>query len=97
MIKQCLRGIALALVLVFSGATAWSAPYAALVMDARTGEVLHARSADRRLAPASLTKMMTLYLAFVEIEAGRMSNPPMMPPRPLARRSLAPNPLLPDI
>lgn len=73
MIKQCLRGIALALVLVFSGATAWSAPYAAFVMDARTGEVLHSRSADRRLAPASLTKMMTLYLAFVEIEAGRMS------------------------
>lgn len=73
MIKLCLRGFLLALVLVFSGAPGWTAPYAAFVMDARTGEVLHARSADRRLAPASLTKMMTLYLAFVEIEAGRMS------------------------
>ncbi|MCF6273798.1 MAG: serine hydrolase [Rhodobacteraceae bacterium] len=73
MIKQSFRGFLLACILVFSGATAWSAPYAAFVVDARTGEVLHARSADRRLAPASLTKMMTLYLAFVEIEAGRMS------------------------
>jgi len=73
MMKLCLRAILFALVLVFSGATAWSAPYAAFVMDARTGEVLHARSADQRLAPASLTKMMTLYLAFVEIESGRMS------------------------
>ena len=73
MMKQCLRGVLLALIVVFSGAAAWSAPYAALVMDARTGEVLHARSADRRLAPASLTKMMTLYLVFNEIESGRMS------------------------
>lgn len=73
MINNYLRKILLALVLVFSGAAVLAAPYAALVMDARTGEVLHARSADRHLAPASLTKMMTLYLAFVEIEAGRMS------------------------
>ena len=72
MMKQYLRAVSLAFILVLSGATAWSAPYAALVMDARTGEVLHSRSADRQLAPASLTKMMTLYLAFVEIESGRM-------------------------
>ncbi len=72
MMKQCLRGIVLACILVFSGAAAWAQPYAAFVMDARTGEVLHARSADRQLAPASLTKMMTLYLAFTEIRAGRM-------------------------
>ena len=47
-----------------------AAPYAALVMDARTGEVLHARSADRKLHPASLTKMMTLYLAFEAVRTG---------------------------
>jgi len=40
--------------------SAAAAPYAALVMDARSGEVLHARNADTRLHPASLTKMMTL-------------------------------------
>ncbi len=49
-----------------------AAPYAALVMDARTGEVLHARSADRKLHPASLTKMMTLYMAFEAVQAGEL-------------------------
>lgn len=49
-----------------------AAPYAALVMDARTGQVLHARSADRKLHPASLTKMMTLYLAFEAVRAGEI-------------------------
>ena len=74
MIKQCLRGVILAVIVAFSSGTAFAAPgIANFVMDARTGEVLYARSADRRLAPASLTKMMTLYLAFVEIESGRMS------------------------
>lgn len=50
-----------------------AAPYAAFVMDARTGEVLHARNADTRLHPASLTKMMTLYIAFEAVENGEIS------------------------
>ncbi|MEM9779584.1 MAG: D-alanyl-D-alanine carboxypeptidase family protein [Pseudomonadota bacterium] len=50
-----------------------AAQYAALVMDARDGTVLHARNADTRLHPASLTKMMTLYLVFDAIESGRLS------------------------
>lgn len=50
-----------------------SAPYAAMVIDARTGEVLHSRNADTRLHPASLTKMMTLYVAFEAIENGEIS------------------------
>lgn len=49
-----------------------AAPYAALVMDARTGEVLHAQSADKKLHPASLTKMMTLYLAFEAVRTGQL-------------------------
>lgn len=53
--------------------TALAAPYAAMVMDARTGKVLHARNADTRLHPASLTKMMTLYIAFEAIERGEIS------------------------
>lgn len=48
-------------------------PYAAFVMDARTGETLYSKNADTPLHPASLTKMMTLYIAFSEIESGRMS------------------------
>nr|WP_225028025.1 serine hydrolase [Xinfangfangia pollutisoli] len=50
-----------------------AAPFAAIVMDARTGEVLYEKNADSRLHPASLTKMMTLYIIFQEIEAGRLS------------------------
>lgn len=53
--------------------SAAAAPYAALVIDARTGEVLHARNADTRLHPASLTKMMTLYIAFEAIKRGEIS------------------------
>ena len=50
-----------------------AAPYAAMVMDARTGEVLHSRNADTRLHPASLTKMMTLYIAFQAVERGEIT------------------------
>jgi D-alanyl-D-alanine carboxypeptidase len=50
-----------------------AAPYAAMVIDARTGEVLHSRNADTRLHPASLTKMMTLYVAFEAIRNGEIS------------------------
>ncbi len=50
-----------------------AAPYAAYVMDARTGETLYSENAETRLHPASLTKMMTLYIAFQEIEAGNIS------------------------
>ena len=50
-----------------------AAPYAAFVMDARTGEVLYSRNANTRLHPASLTKMMTLYVVFQAVEAGEIS------------------------
>ncbi|WP_108885914.1 serine hydrolase [Pseudoprimorskyibacter insulae] len=50
-----------------------AATYAAFVMDARTGEVLHASNADARLHPASLTKMMTLYVAFEAVQNGEIS------------------------
>ncbi|WP_322889817.1 MULTISPECIES: D-alanyl-D-alanine carboxypeptidase family protein [unclassified Yoonia] len=59
--------------LISAPVRAVAAPYAALVMDARTGEVLHAQNADTRLHPASLTKMMTLYVAFQAIERGEIS------------------------
>ena len=49
-----------------------AAQYAAMVIDARDGTVLHARNADTKLHPASLTKMMTLYIAFQAIEAGEI-------------------------
>lgn len=42
--------------------------YAALVMDAHTGRVLHSRNADLQRYPASLTKIMTLYMLFDALE-----------------------------
>ncbi|WP_370304473.1 serine hydrolase [Pseudooceanicola sp.] len=53
--------------------SAVAAPYAAYVIDARTGEVLHESNADTRLHPASLTKMMTLYIAFEAVRNGEIS------------------------
>ncbi len=50
-----------------------AAPYAAVVMDARNGKIYHSRNADTRLHPASLTKMMTLYVAFQAIEKNEIS------------------------
>jgi|GEM_PF-424116 len=45
---------------------------AALVVDFGTGAVLHEQDADRRIPPASITKIMTMYLVFEDIEAGRL-------------------------
>ena len=53
--------------------SAIAAPYAAYVIDARTGKVLHEQNANTRLHPASLTKMMTLYIAFDAIQRGEIS------------------------
>lgn len=48
------------------------APYAAIVADAETGEVLYSRAADAERFPASITKVMTLYLVFEELADGRL-------------------------
>jgi D-alanyl-D-alanine carboxypeptidase (penicillin-binding protein 5/6) len=48
-----------------------SAPVAMLV-DATSGQVLHARNPERRFVPASVTKVMTLYLAFDLIAQGSL-------------------------
>ncbi|WP_116474456.1 serine hydrolase [Zobellella maritima] len=47
--------------------------YAAIVVDANTGEILHAAHADAPRYPASLTKMMTLYLLFEAMEQGKLT------------------------
>lgn len=46
--------------------------YADIVVDANTGDVLHSTQADAIRHPASLTKIMTLYLLFERLEAGRV-------------------------
>src|SRR3990172_11308694 len=60
--------------LVWSGAaTAAASRQATFVIDANTGEVFYAHNAEKQNYPASLTKMMTLYLTFEALEAGRLS------------------------
>ncbi|MCL5777910.1 serine hydrolase [Limibaculum sp. FT325] len=64
--------VALCTVVAVVSVPAKAAPYAAIVMDMRDGSVLHADNADRVQHPASLTKMMTLYLAFEAVESGQL-------------------------
>lgn len=47
--------------------------YSAIVIDAKTGQTLHQESPDALRFPASVTKVMTLYLLFEQIESGRFS------------------------
>lgn len=44
----------------------------ALLVDLSSGQVLHQRNADRRFMPASITKVMTAFLAFELIEQGKL-------------------------
>lgn len=46
--------------------------YAGIVIDAKTGKTLYAHKADQLRYPASLTKMMTLYMLFDAIENGKV-------------------------
>lgn len=46
--------------------------HAAMLVDANTGQVLHVEAADAPRYPASLTKVMTLYMVFEQIELGRL-------------------------
>jgi D-alanyl-D-alanine carboxypeptidase len=60
-------------------AQSYNPPYAAIVMDAKNGSVLHQAAADAARHPASLTKIMTLYLLFERLESGQMRLDTAMP------------------
>lgn len=47
--------------------------HSSILVDAQTGRVLEAHHADRLCYPASLTKLMTLYLTFQELSTGKMT------------------------
>lgn len=85
--------LVLALSVGLLGAGTWSrveaqsgenSRYAAIVIDAGSGEVLFARHADSRRYPASITKVMTLYLAFEALEQGRVNVDDVITVSPLA-------------
>jgi len=56
-----------------AGDAAANPKYSGIVVDAKTGRTLYDYKADVKRYPASLTKIMTLYVLFEELEAGRMS------------------------
>src|SRR6202789_2595751 len=58
--------------------------YAAIVMDAATGEILYQKRADSPRYPASITKIMTLYLAFEALSTGKLHETDMVMVSPLA-------------
>ncbi|MEI9413645.1 D-alanyl-D-alanine carboxypeptidase family protein [Mesorhizobium sp. Cs1321R2N1] len=66
--------LAMAMTFVIAGgASSFAAKSAAIVVDAKTGKVLYSANADGRRYPASLTKMMTLYLTFEAMAKGKIS------------------------
>ncbi|GAA0771766.1 D-alanyl-D-alanine carboxypeptidase [Roseibium denhamense] len=68
------KTLTLSALLVYAPATAMANPlYAGIVVDAKTGKTLYAAHADSYRFPASLTKIMTTYIIFEELEAGRLS------------------------
>jgi len=59
--------------------TEYNPPYASIVVDANSGKVMEAVNADSPRYPASLTKIMTLYLLFERLEAGKIKLSTKMP------------------
>ena len=73
--------VALACVIAFAQA-AWAfdtRAKAAFVMDVGTGTILLSKNADQPLPPASMSKLMTLYVAFEAIRDGRLSMAEKLP------------------
>jgi D-alanyl-D-alanine carboxypeptidase len=52
--------------------SSYEPPYAAIVVDANSGRILHASNPDSERHPASITKIMTLYLLFEQLETGKL-------------------------
>jgi D-alanyl-D-alanine carboxypeptidase len=62
---------------------------AAIVVDDKSGFVLHEVSANEPRHPASLTKIMTLYLLFEQLEDGKLK---LDTPLPISSRASLQNP-----
>jgi D-alanyl-D-alanine carboxypeptidase len=54
-------------------------PFAAIVVDDNTGQTIYEVNADEPRHPASVTKVMNLYLLFEELEAGKVALDTMLP------------------
>ena len=56
----------------------------AVLMDAATGTVIYESNSHEPLAPASVTKVMTMLLIMEAIDSGKILSPPLRPRRPRA-------------
>ena len=74
-LAKSLRLLAAALLVIVASASGAAAnpKYAGFVIDAKTGKTLYASNSNSLRYPASLTKMMTLYMVFEAIDSGRIS------------------------
>jgi D-alanyl-D-alanine carboxypeptidase len=63
-----------------------SEKYAAIVVDVNSGRVLYEADSELPRYPASLTKMMTLYMLFEAMESGRVTSATVIPVSDRARR-----------
>jgi D-alanyl-D-alanine carboxypeptidase len=64
--------LAVALAVAASASPAFAAKYASIVVDLDSAKVLHQKQADEPRYPASLTKVMTLYMVFEALDAGTL-------------------------
>jgi len=62
-----------------AGAEGYQPSYSSIVIDANSGKIMQATNADSPRHPASLTKIMTLYLLFERLEAGKIKLSTEMP------------------
>ena len=69
---KIILGTVVTLFLLFNSVS-FAAPYGAIVINAKNGEVLHCEECDTKLHPAGLTKLLTLYIVFSKIENGEIS------------------------
>ena len=79
MSKAVLAATLAACFMMVHPANAGGGKHAAIVIDANTGKVLFSDNPDAPRHPASLTKMMTLYMLFEAMEAGRVNRASAVP------------------
>jgi len=73
-VNRSISGLAaLSFALAFASPVQANSKYAAIVIDGNTGKILHSKYADAPRFPASLTKIMTLYVLFDYLKKGRLS------------------------
>ena len=77
--KRLLTGLALSAALALPATAFENRAEAGFVIDQTTGTILFSKRADEALPPASMSKLMTLYMAFEAVRDGRLSMEEKLP------------------